>query len=420
MRGCISEKLEPYGSLYDKYRAEASFFEVIQLVRRGVFGVISALDMPAQMQCIAAQFAITIQLVLHMRLDPYIDRNLNWVEFGLTATSLVLAQCGMIFSVYDGFERPLAPSFSYEHIMHMISAVFIVVSFLLAVVGLIHEMFEMLYIRQLRKHGFLAVDGPSGSSADADDVERSGSRADASAGPDSTHQPTLKYAPEAITAQPRPEAANQDDVAELYELAKRITYVSSLAELCSPLESAQDSNEQLTELLQAMRPYVDPDSGLSIISHKKKAKFWRAMVHLFPNVIDFLCTSKDFGQRGFIEGLNKFYYAYMSSEKDTDVYEFQHPRITTTHYQWIRPEHRAAVACFLASTSSRNRLLFEAVSAAACREPAGSNIVSTQVQRLYAFMSGAQAQFIPPERNHEFEDSIAQRASMVRPRGLFG
>ena len=232
------------------------------------------------------------------------------------------------------------------------------------------------------------------------------------------------YAPAVVTAGPRLQK-DANDLDGLYELAKEMTFVSSLSNFrrfSQPhsLAASDSRAEDLVELLHAMTPYLDLGSGLSAISHKKKAKFWRALMDVFPNFIDFLCSSKDLGQRGFIEGLDKFYFYYTSSEVDSERHEDAHPRIASTHYQWIRPEHRAAVACFLASTSSRNRLprLFETVSAAACREPAGSNIVSTQVQRLYAFLSGAQAHFIPPERNHEFENSIAQRASMVRPRGL--
>ena len=36
--------------------------------------------------------------MLHMRWDPYVDRNLNTVELGLTVASLTLAQCGMVRS----------------------------------------------------------------------------------------------------------------------------------------------------------------------------------------------------------------------------------------------------------------------------------------------------------------------------------
>jgi hypothetical protein len=42
------------------------------------------------------QIVLIIQLMLHMRWDPYIDRNLNAVELGLTVASLTLAQCGMV------------------------------------------------------------------------------------------------------------------------------------------------------------------------------------------------------------------------------------------------------------------------------------------------------------------------------------
>ncbi len=30
--------------------------------------------------------------------------------------------------------------------------------------------------------------------------------------------------------------------------------------------------------------------GVDILSHKKKAAFWRELVELFPNMIDYLCN----------------------------------------------------------------------------------------------------------------------------------
>jgi hypothetical protein len=149
-----ADQLMAYGSLYDKYKAGSVYFEIVQLVRRGTFGVISALNIPSQMQCVCAQFVISIQLTLHMRFDPYIDRNLNWAEFGLTATSLVLAHCGMVFSVEAGF-GPEYEFRSFGLLMHVLGAGWIVVGFSLATVGLFHELFEIMYISYLRKHEFL-------------------------------------------------------------------------------------------------------------------------------------------------------------------------------------------------------------------------------------------------------------------------
>ncbi len=30
--------------------------------------------------------------------------------------------------------------------------------------------------------------------------------------------------------------------------------------------------------------------GVDVLSHKKKATFWRELVELFPNLIDYLCN----------------------------------------------------------------------------------------------------------------------------------
>ena len=39
----------------------------------------------------------------------------------------------------------------------------------------------------------------------------------------------------------------------------------------------------------------------------------------------------------------RFYYAYVASENDKEDLEHHHPRIRTSNYSWIRPEHRASV-----------------------------------------------------------------------------
>jgi hypothetical protein len=31
-------------------------------------------------------------------------------------------------------------------------------------------------------------------------------------------------------------------------------------------------------------------AGVDMLSHKKKAAFWRELVELFPNMIDYLCN----------------------------------------------------------------------------------------------------------------------------------
>ena len=36
--------------------------------------------------------------------------------------------------------------------------------------------------------------------------------------------------------------------------------------------------------------------GLASISHKKKAKFWRGLVALFPQLIDYMCAEDDLKQ----------------------------------------------------------------------------------------------------------------------------
>jgi hypothetical protein len=30
--------------------------------------------------------------------------------------------------------------------------------------------------------------------------------------------------------------------------------------------------------------------GVDVLSHKKKANFWRELVELFPNIVDYLCN----------------------------------------------------------------------------------------------------------------------------------
>ena len=42
-------------------------------------------------------------------------------------------------------------------------------------------------------------------------------------------------------------------------------------------------------LIAAMFRY-QASAGVDILSHKKKASFWRELVKLFPNIIDYLCN----------------------------------------------------------------------------------------------------------------------------------
>ena len=51
---------------------------------------------PVDSRSCVLQIVLIVQLMLHMRWDPYVDRNLNTVELGLTVASLTLAQCGMV------------------------------------------------------------------------------------------------------------------------------------------------------------------------------------------------------------------------------------------------------------------------------------------------------------------------------------
>ena len=37
-------------------------------------------------------------------------------------------------------------------------------------------------------------------------------------------------------------------------------------------------------------------AGVDILSHKKKAVFWRTLTNAFPTLIDYLCNEADLGQ----------------------------------------------------------------------------------------------------------------------------
>jgi hypothetical protein len=36
--------------------------------------------------------------------------------------------------------------------------------------------------------------------------------------------------------------------------------------------------------------HYQASAGVDILSHKKKATFWRELVELFPNILDYLCN----------------------------------------------------------------------------------------------------------------------------------
>jgi len=61
----------------------------------------------------------------------------------------------------------------------------------------------------------------------------------------------------------------------------------------------------LRELMGALRPYIDESSGIGTHSHKKKARFWRRLIHAFPQVIDMLCYPNELSQDQLLKGLDR-------------------------------------------------------------------------------------------------------------------
>jgi hypothetical protein len=52
-----------YGELYERYEAHAFAYEMMSIIRRGGFGIISVFSSSPQMQCLAAQVLLTLQFV---------------------------------------------------------------------------------------------------------------------------------------------------------------------------------------------------------------------------------------------------------------------------------------------------------------------------------------------------------------------
>lgn len=64
------ESLRKFGQLYDSYKPHAFGFELINLTKRGGFGIISVFSSTPQMQCLVGQCLLLLQFVVQVRL-PY-------------------------------------------------------------------------------------------------------------------------------------------------------------------------------------------------------------------------------------------------------------------------------------------------------------------------------------------------------------
>jgi hypothetical protein len=59
-----------YGELYERYEAHGFAYELMSILRRGGFGIISVFSSSPQMQCLAAQVLLTLQFVAQVKLNP--------------------------------------------------------------------------------------------------------------------------------------------------------------------------------------------------------------------------------------------------------------------------------------------------------------------------------------------------------------
>jgi hypothetical protein len=173
--------LQKYGELYDRYEAHGFGYECMSIIRRGGFGCIGVFSGSPQMQCLAAQFVLTLQFVaqvlsrrertacaslvrtlhgscsasvcgMQVKLNPYVDSNLDIVETVLTLILLFIACCGMIFSAYApdaGFESWQLVSLEWLTFISM------VLGTLLSAALLANEAFELSYAWYLNREGLL-------------------------------------------------------------------------------------------------------------------------------------------------------------------------------------------------------------------------------------------------------------------------
>ncbi len=90
----------------------------------------------------------------------------------------------------------------------------------------------------------------------------------------------------------------QDDLCRL--TADLLPYTDEESgEHCPTLSGCTDGRRSppSRRLLPDCLEQAEAREGIGNLSHKKKAKFWRGVVQMFPNVIDFLCNPRqDLGQ----------------------------------------------------------------------------------------------------------------------------
>jgi hypothetical protein len=177
--------LRKYGEIYDRYETDGFAYEMMSITRRGVFGIISVFKGSPEMQCFASQLVLILQFTAQVpptrcstlswcqlvccsrfeafpwyrqvKLNPYIDANLDIVETVLTLILLFLACCGLIFSAYSPASGLELSSWKQAQLLSLtwLSYLSMILGSLLCAALLANEFFELLVAWYLNRVSFL-------------------------------------------------------------------------------------------------------------------------------------------------------------------------------------------------------------------------------------------------------------------------
>jgi hypothetical protein len=331
------------------------------------------------------------QLVAQVKFSPYIDPKLDVVETTLTVSLVLLALCGMAFSLRDSLPN-LADGKTAHMTWMLLAWVVIIVGVSVTVLGLINETFENMYALYLTWAKVLDVEGGPGNN---NDTLRSPQRVVYSRSIKAPTAPLAQGPARCCSLEPgSPDASGlrfklrKADSIDPYAAA-RIFYTTAMRRIHRGIVSHPATRTSrktaLRTLLEELSPYIAEGSGVDLLSQKKKAAFWLGLVNLFPNIIDYLCNPK-VDPAPMLDTLDEFFQMYISSPEDTAKREVDDRSVGTILFTPIRPEFRGPVACFLASTSAEGRQRYYEVATLACARDASVSFTD-KLEQLYAFFS---------------------------------
>jgi hypothetical protein len=149
--------LRKFGDLYALYEPHGFGYEMMSILRRGGFGAIGVFSASPPMQCFAAQLLLILQFSAQVKMNPYLDPNLDIVQTVLTLILLLISCSGMLFSASPenvDFAPGQEESLALDR-LGLLTYLIIVLGSALCAALLANEVFEIICGWYLNRVGFL-------------------------------------------------------------------------------------------------------------------------------------------------------------------------------------------------------------------------------------------------------------------------